>query len=85
MTSRVPLQIVYLTFDDAFTAQAEDQFYRLLFNGTYKNPNGCNIRATHFLTQVCILPDTSSTSYQLPSNEKKKQAQSASQLLRVRT
>jgi len=44
-------QIVYLTFDDAFTAQAEDQFYRLLFNGTYKNPNGCNIRATHFLTQ----------------------------------
>ena len=64
MTSRVPLQIVYLTFDDAFTAQAEDQFYRLLFNGTYKNPNGCNIRATHFLTQVCTLP---ATSFQLPA------------------
>jgi len=44
-------QIVYLTFDDAFTAQAEQQFYRLLFNGTYKNPNGCDIRATHFITQ----------------------------------
>ena len=44
-------QIVYLTFDDAFTATAEEQFYRLLFNGTYKNPNGCSIRATHFITQ----------------------------------
>ena len=45
-------QIVYLTFDDAFTAQAEEQFYRGLFDGTYKNPNGCDIRATHFITQV---------------------------------
>merc|ERR1719430_782427 len=44
-------QIVYLTFDDAFTAIAEEDFYRVLFNGTYKNPNGCNIRATHFITQ----------------------------------
>ena len=44
-------QIVYLTFDDAFTAIAEEQFYRILFNGTYTNPNGCAIRATHFLTQ----------------------------------
>merc|ERR1719430_89751 len=44
-------QIVYLTFDDAFTAQAESQFYRSLFNGTFKNPNGCAIRATHFITQ----------------------------------
>eukprot|EP00092_Neocalanus_flemingeri_P029883 GFUD01032448.1.p1 GENE.GFUD01032448.1~~GFUD01032448.1.p1 ORF type:complete len:465 (+),score=61.54 GFUD01032448.1:24-1397(+) len=44
-------QIVYLTFDDAFTDLAETQFYRSLFNGTYKNPNGCDIRATHFLTQ----------------------------------
>merc|ERR1719187_2456695 len=43
-------QIVYLTFDDAFTAIAEEDFYRVLFNGTYKNPNGCNIRATHFIT-----------------------------------
>jgi len=44
-------QIVYLTFDDAFTAIAEEDFYRVLFNGTYKNPNGCDIRATHFITQ----------------------------------
>jgi len=44
-------QIVYLTFDDAFTAQAESQFYRSLFNGTFTNPNGCAIRATHFITQ----------------------------------
>jgi len=44
-------QIVYLTFDDAFTAIAEEQFYRVLFNGTYTNPNGCAIRATHFVTQ----------------------------------
>ena len=45
-------QIVYLTFDDAFTAQAEEQFYRSVFDGTYKNPNGCTIRGTHFITQV---------------------------------
>ena len=45
-------QIVYLTYDDAFTAQAEEQFYRSLFDGTFKNPNGCAIRATHFITQV---------------------------------
>jgi len=44
-------QIVYLTFDDAFTAIAEEQFYRGLFNGTYRNPNGCAIRATHYITQ----------------------------------
>jgi len=43
-------QIIYLTYDDAFTAEAESNFYRGLFNGTFKNPNGCNIRATHFLT-----------------------------------
>ena len=48
-------QIVYLTFDDAFTAQAEEQFYRSLFDGTYKNPNGCDIRATHFITQVTFI------------------------------
>ena len=45
-------QIVYLTFDDAFTAQAEEQFYRSVFDGTFKNPNGCTIRGTHFITQV---------------------------------
>ena len=45
-------QIVYITYDDAFTAQAEEQFYRGLFDGTYTNPNGCAIRATHFITMV---------------------------------
>ncbi|XP_023332330.1 uncharacterized protein LOC111704337 isoform X1 [Eurytemora carolleeae] len=43
-------QIVYLTYDDAFSAYAEENFYRSLFNGTFKNPDGCDIRATHFLT-----------------------------------
>jgi len=27
-------------------------FYRALFNGSYKNPNECDIRATHFLTHA---------------------------------
>merc|ERR1711976_713859 len=45
-------QIVYLTFDDGFTAIAEEKYYRGLFNGTFTNPNGCPIRATHFLTQT---------------------------------
>ena len=48
-------QIVYLTFDDAFTAQAEEQFYRSLFDGTFTNPNGCAIRATHFITMVNLV------------------------------
>merc|ERR1719219_1150032 len=45
-------QIVYLTFDDGFTALAEEQFYRGLFDGTYKNPNNCSIRATHFIAHT---------------------------------
>lgn len=45
------VQVIYLTFDDAFTAIAEEQFYHGLFDGTYTNPNGCAIRATHFITQ----------------------------------
>jgi len=43
-------QIVYLTFDDAFSALAEKDFYRPLFDGSLKNPNDCAIRATHFIT-----------------------------------
>jgi hypothetical protein len=43
-------QIVYLTFDDAFTKLAMDNYYSQLFEGQFKNPNGCAIRATHFLT-----------------------------------
>ena len=48
-------QIVYLTFDDALTSQASQQFYQELF-GTptehnYDNPNGCGIR----WVSTCIL------------------------------
>jgi len=43
-------QIVYLTYDDAFTAYAEDKFYKTLFDGTFRNPDDCPIRATHFLS-----------------------------------
>jgi len=43
-------QIVYLTYDDAFSALTESDFYRTLFDGTYTNPDGCAIRATHYLT-----------------------------------
>jgi len=45
-------QIVYLTFDDAFTAIAEELFYRDLFDGSVTNPNGCAIKATHFMTHA---------------------------------
>merc|ERR1712012_557572 len=45
-------QIVYLTFDDGFTARAEELYYRELFDVTYMNPNGCPIRATHFITRT---------------------------------
>ena len=50
MISLQCFQIVYLTFDDAFTALAEESYYRELFNGTYTNPDGCAIRATHFIS-----------------------------------
>ena len=43
-------QIVYLTFDDALTALAEELYHRGIFNGTYKNPDGCAIRGTHFIS-----------------------------------
>ena len=43
-------QIVYLTFDDALTALAEELYHRGIFNGTFKNPDGCAIRGTHFIS-----------------------------------
>jgi len=47
-------QIVYLTFDDALTAQASSKFYDELFGRPTEhnnsNPNGCALRATHFVT-----------------------------------
>jgi len=45
-------QIVYLTFDDAFSAYTEEHFYRSLFNGSLTNPDGCAIRATHFVSAM---------------------------------
>merc|ERR1712126_789676 len=48
-------QIVYLTFDDALSKAASEQFYEKLFGKSatdfpFSNPNGCAIRATHFVT-----------------------------------
>jgi len=44
-------QIIYLTYDDAFTQYAKENFYDHLFNGDgVTNPDGCRVRATHFLT-----------------------------------
>merc|ERR1712112_506632 len=48
-------QIVYLTFDDALSAAASEKFYEEIFGTSatqhpYSNPNGCAIRATHFVT-----------------------------------
>lgn len=42
--------IIYLSYDDAITGLASDNYYGGIFNGTFNNPNGCPVRATHFLT-----------------------------------
>lgn len=47
---KIFFKIVYLSFDDAFTALAEQNYYRELFNGTFTNPDGCAIRATHYIS-----------------------------------
>ena len=41
---------MYLTFDDALTTLAEQNYYQGLFDGTFTNPDGCAIRATHFIS-----------------------------------
>jgi len=43
-------QIVYLTFDDAVRALDDELYMEQIFNGTYTNPNGCPIRATHYIS-----------------------------------
>ena len=50
--NRLPVQIVYLTFDDAMTELASSGYYEGVFGDDteFLNPNGCPIRATHFLT-----------------------------------
>eukprot|EP00095_Tigriopus_kingsejongensis_P006838 maker-scaffold82_size396747-snap-gene-2.38 protein:Tk06838 transcript:maker-scaffold82_size396747-snap-gene-2.38-mRNA-1 annotation:"PREDICTED: uncharacterized protein LOC103573335" len=46
--SQIP-QIVHLTFNEAVTSTSE-RFFQQLFYGDYQNPNGCNIRATHYVS-----------------------------------
>ena len=41
---------MYLTFDDALTALAEENYHKGIFNGTFTNPDGCAIRGTHFIS-----------------------------------
>nr|AFO53263.1 chitin deacetylase isoform B [Sinohyriopsis cumingii] len=47
-SSEIP-QMVYFTFDDAVTEQVS-VFYRELFDGSRKNPNGCPISMTLFIS-----------------------------------
>jgi len=51
---KVKPQIVYLTFDDALSREAATKFYEELFgtptNHKFSNPNGCALRATHYIT-----------------------------------
>jgi len=42
-------QIVYITFDDALTAELDQNYFTDLFS-SFTNPNGCPIRGTFFLT-----------------------------------
>ena len=45
---KVP-QMVMLSFDDAVNGQVNG-FYETLFDGKLKNPNGCNVTATFFIS-----------------------------------
>jgi len=47
---RASAQLIFLTYDDAVTAYADDNFYKRLFNGEITNPNNCPITATHFVS-----------------------------------
>ena len=42
-------QMVVLTFDDAVTDRTIN-IYKSLFDGRYKNPNGCPIKGTFFVS-----------------------------------
>ena len=54
---------MYLTFDDALTALAEENYHQGIFNGTFTNPDGCAIRGTHFIS-------ARANDYSLVSNNK---------------
>ncbi|CAG0888094.1 unnamed protein product [Cyprideis torosa] len=43
-------QIVLLSFDDAIREDLFLNYYSKLFNGTFKNPNGCPISGTFFVS-----------------------------------
>ncbi|KAH9493099.1 hypothetical protein Btru_022296 [Bulinus truncatus] len=42
-------QMVMLTFDDSINSQNMG-YYKTLFNGTFKNPNGCPVKGTFFVS-----------------------------------
>ena len=49
---KVP-QMIMITFDDAINNNNID-LYNLMFDGTRKNPNGCDIKATFYVShQYC--------------------------------
>jgi len=41
-----------MSFDDGLINLAHETYYKKLFGGDYLNPNGCPIRATHFITHL---------------------------------
>ena len=66
---------MYLTYDDAFAALFEKDYYRTLFDGTFKNPDGCPIRLVIHTTETefkksihTILSDVVRTTHYLTAN-----------------
>lgn len=68
--SSIP-QIVFVSFD-AFVSSAPLFFYETLFDGSLKNPNGCNISATFFVsheyTNCCEIQDLYSQRHEIGHN-----------------
>ena len=68
--SSIP-QIVFVSFD-AFVSSAPFFFYETLFDGSLKNPNGCNISATFFVsheyTNCCEVQDLYSQRHEIGHN-----------------
>ena len=68
--SKIP-QMVFFTFDDAVTGQAAG-FYKQLFDPTRKNPNGCPITMTLFIshenTQYAMVSEFHSQGMEIASH-----------------
>ena len=68
--SSIP-QIVFISFDGAFI---DDRYHPddLIFDGRLKNPNGCKISATffvsHFYTSYCAVQDLYSQRHEIAVN-----------------